>query len=139
MKTSEAQLRRLAEAARGASENAYCRYSGFPVGAAVLTTDGSIFVGCNVENVSFGLSMCAERSAIFQAVAQHGKEVSVRAVVIFTPTATPTSPCGGCRQVIAEIGPSAEVITVCDGPDRGRFTVDELLPAAFACEALKMA
>ena len=69
---------------QGSLKNAYCRYSGFPVGAAVLTTDGSIFVGCNVENVSFGLSMCAERSAIFQAVAQHGKEVSVRAVVIFT-------------------------------------------------------
>jgi cytidine deaminase len=139
VQTSEVQLKNLTGAAKAASENAYCRYSGFPVGAAVLTEDGSIFVGCNVENVSFGLSMCAERNAIFQAVAQQGKQVAIRTILIYTPTPTPVTPCGGCRQVIGELAPNAEIIMVCNGPDLICTTNNELLPDAFACDSLKLA
>ena len=103
-------------AARGGRE-AYCPYSRFPVGAAVLTAAGEIFSGCNVENASYGLTICAERNAIFQAVAHGRGPLSIRAVVVFTPTAAPTAPCGACRQVINEFGPDARVFSVCDGPE----------------------
>ena len=83
----------------------------------MLTDRGEIFAGCNVENASYGLTICAERNAIFQAVAQRlERRWSIRAVVVFTPTPEPTAPCGACRQVINEFGPDAEVISVCDGP-----------------------
>ena len=112
-----------------ASKKAYCPYSRFPVGAAVLTADGQIFAGCNVENASFGLTICAERNAVFQAVAKgHGK---LRVVVIFTPTPTATAPCGACRQVINEFGPDAEVISICAGNQVIRRSLGELLPEAF--------
>ena len=120
---------RMIEAAREASRRAYCPYSRFRVGAAVLTEDGSIVVGCNVENASYGLTMCAERVAIFQAVAR-GPAI-VRGVAIYTPTPFPTAPCGGCRQVINEFGPEAEIIGVCDGPGVLRATLADLLPDAF--------
>ena len=119
----------LAEAARSASQRAYCPYSRFPVGAAVLTEDGTIIAGCNVENASYGLTVCAERSAIFQAVAfGHAR---IRAVAIYTPTRVPSAPCGACRQVINEFGPDAEVLSVCDGSDVLHRTLSELLPDAF--------
>lgn len=120
---------RLISAAKDASARAYCPYSHFAVGAAVLTEDGAIFVGCNVENASYGLTICAERCAVFQAVA-HGSR-QIRAVVVYTPTPDPTSPCGACRQVINEFGPHADVMAVCDGPTVLRQTVAVLLPNAF--------
>src|SRR5471030_2539074 len=90
--------RRLEQAARRAAGAAYAPYSKFRVGAAVLTGSGKIFTGCNVENASYGLCNCAERTAIFSAVT--AGERKIKAVAIYTPTATPITPCGACRQVI---------------------------------------
>jgi cytidine deaminase len=126
---TEADWQRLEGAARAAAANAHCPYSGFAVGAAVLTTDGTIAAGCNVENASFGLTICAERNAIFRAVADGAR--AIVAVAIYTPTATPATPCGACRQVIAEFGRDAVVRSVCDGPARMQHTLADLLPAAF--------
>jgi cytidine deaminase len=127
---TEAEWRALAEAAKTTSERAYCPYSRFPVGAAVMQADGAIASGCNVENASFGLTICAERVAIFRAIADGAR--SVTALVIYTPTPTPVTPCGACRQVLAEFGRDAEVRCVCDGPDVEQFTLPELLPRGFA-------
>jgi cytidine deaminase len=99
------------------------------VGAAVLAGSGAIFAGCNVENASYGLCNCAERTAIFSAVA--AGERKIRAVAVYTPTKTPTLPCGACRQVINEFGPDALVLCLCDGKERVETTLDRLLPAAF--------
>jgi cytidine deaminase len=121
----------LAEAARRAATRAYCPYSRFRVGAAVLAADGRIFAGCNVENSSYGLTICAERNTVFHAVAQSDGPLVIRAVVIYTPTPEPTTLCGACRQVINEFGPEAEIRSICDGPRELRFRLSELLPAAF--------
>lgn len=129
MKLTAPVCRRLEKAARAAAKASYSPYSKFPVGAAILAGSGKIYTGCNVENASYGLCNCAERTAIFTAAAQG--ERSVRAVVVFTPTATPTSPCGACRQVINEFGPTATVIGICAGPGRLETTLDQLLPHAF--------
>ncbi|MGA0868466.1 MAG: cytidine deaminase [Planctomycetota bacterium] len=90
----------LIERARAVAERAYAPASQFPVGAAVLADDGRIFVGCNVENASYGLSICAERNAVFHAVAEGARRFV--AVAVSTRCATPGSPCGACRQVLAE-------------------------------------
>jgi cytidine deaminase len=124
---------RLAEAAKAACARAYCPYSHFPVGAAVLTAEGSIAAGCNVENASFGLTVCAERNAIFRAVADGA--TSIVALVIYTPTVTPVTPCGACRQVIAEFGADARIRVMCAGPDGAEYTLRELLPHGFAFPA----
>lgn len=123
-----ATLRRLATAARHAAGKSYSPYSKFPVGAAILTERG-IFAGCNVENASYGLCNCAERTAIFSAAAAGCRQV--RAVVVYTPTKTPTLPCGACRQVINEFGPEATVISLCDGPSHIMTGAADLLPHAF--------
>jgi cytidine deaminase len=99
------------------------------VGAAVLTRSGKIFPGCNVENASYGLCNCAERTAIFTAIAAGEREIS--AVVIYTETETATTPCGACRQVLNEFGTDALIISVCDGDRRIDTTLAELLPQAF--------
>lgn len=130
------EIEALADAARRVSTQAYAPYSRFPVGAAVLTEGGDIFAGCNVENASYGLTICAERNAIFQAAAQ-GKRV-VRAVAIYTPTEVPTAPCGACRQVLNEFGPEAMVLCLCDGPETIRATLAELLPKAFGPKNLDL-
>ena len=119
----------LRDAARTAAARAYVPYSKFRVGAALLTRSGKVIAGCNVENASYGLTICAERNAVFQMVA--GGETAFDRVVVYTPTATPTAPCGACRQVLNEFNPDAEVLCVCDGPDAIRSTVRELLPGAF--------
>lgn len=129
MKTSSPLAKRLEKAARRAARNAYSPYSEFAVGAAVLTASGKIYAGSNVENASFGLCNCAERTAIFSAVA--AGERKIRCVVVYTPTRTATAPCGACRQVIHEFGPEADVISVCDGKDRIETTLAALLPGAF--------
>jgi cytidine deaminase len=131
MRLSQPEIADLTSAARLVSSRAYCPYSRFRVGAAVLTGRGEIFAGCNVENASYGLTMCAERSAIFQAIAQSEVPLAIRAIVVFTPTNQPTAPCGACRQVINEFGPDAEVISVCDGPARLWTTLGDILPQAF--------
>lgn len=126
---SPAVRRRLEAAARRAAASSYSPYSKFRVGAAVLTESGRIFAGCNVENASYGLCNCAERTAIFTAAA--AGERRLRAVAVYTPTATPTLPCGACRQVMHEFGPEAVVICLCDSPARREEALSALLPGAF--------
>jgi cytidine deaminase len=99
----------LTEAARAVRDNAYAPFSGFRVGAAVLSDAGNIYVGCNVENASYGATLCAERAALAQMVAS-GDQRAV-AVAIFVDDESPAMPCGICRQVIAELGPTAQVVS----------------------------
>lgn len=131
---SPAQLKRLKAAAKEASARAYAPYSKFKVGAAVLTESGRIFVGCNVENASYGLCNCAERTAIFSAVA--AGERKFKCVVVYTPTPTATAPCGACRQVIYEFGPRIRVHSFCKALDRIDGSIKSLLPAAFGPDDL---
>ena len=124
---------RLIEAARAAQQHAHCPYSNYRVGAALETTEGKVFVGSNVENASFGLTICAERSAIFSAVSAGAR--SFRRIVVATDSEPPGPPCGACRQVLAEFGSEIEVESV--GPTQSkRWTVRELLPDAFSGELL---
>lgn len=122
-------LEPLIEAALKVREQAYAPYSDFFVGAAVLTDDGNVFTGCNVENASYGLAICAERNAITSAVAA-GKQNFVAIAVAATPLA---SPCGACRQFIFEFGDDIQVISVdaIDPASRKQWTSKELLPAGF--------
>jgi len=91
-------------------KQAHAPYSHFRVGAALLTAKNEIFSGCNVENASYGLTNCAERTAIFAAVAQSGPKLNIRAVAVVNDQGVPCSPCGACRQVIYEFGPDAIII-----------------------------
>ena len=121
-------------AAEGAMKNAYCLYSNFRVGAAVLSEEGEIFAGCNVENASYGLTICAERNAIFQAVAKGAisKERKLKAVVVVTPAEKLTPPCGACRQVIYEFCEQADADIFIFGANKtGSFKLSALLPEAF--------
>lgn len=127
-------LRRLEKAARAVAKASYSPYSKFRVGTAVLAGSGRIYSGCNVENASYGLCNCAERTAIFTAAA--AGERKLRAVVVYTPTPTPTMPCGACRQVINEFGPRAIVISVCNSAKRNETTLPALLSDAFGPENL---
>ncbi|MEA3479725.1 MAG: cytidine deaminase [Bacteroidota bacterium] len=104
----------LAENAKQVSAKSYSPYSKFPVGCAVLDESGNIYTGCNVENVSLGLSVCAERNAVFTAVSQVGKGLNIKLVVIYTPTSKPTTPCGACRQVLQEFSDSPKIICTCE-------------------------
>jgi cytidine deaminase len=122
-------IRRLEKAARAAARQAYAPYSKFRVGAAVLAESGKIYAGGNVENASYGLTICAERSALCHAVA--AGERAVRAVFVYTPTDRPTAPCGACRQVIHEFGPGATIVGFCDCAARLETTLAALLPDAF--------
>jgi len=126
-----AQLKRLKAAAKTAAGRAYAPYSKFQVGAAVLTASGKIYSGCNVENASYGLTNCAERSAIFNAVAAGEKKLRLQCVVVYTPTKFATAPCGACRQVINEFGPTARVFSFCDGGEKMNVSIETLLPDAF--------
>ncbi len=126
---TEFDIQELAAAAKDASTRAYCPYSRFPVGAAVRAADGRVFAGCNVENASFGLTVCAERNAIFNAVSAGAEAIAV--LVVYTPTDTPVTPCGACRQVLFEFGKTAEVVCVCAGAQRLTFKASELLPHGF--------
>lgn len=132
---SETTLKDLIFQAKNASKQAYCPYSKFRVGAAVLTDTGNILSGCNVENASYGLTICAERSAIFQMVTQSHQQIKV--VLIYTPTQEPVAPCGACRQVINEFGPEARLVSVCDGPERIDTTLDKLFPSGFGPKNLQ--
>ena len=128
-------LDELKRRARDASQRAYAPYSGFPVGAAILASNGEIFAGANVENASFGLTISAERNAIFQAIAQGARRIEV--VVVYTPTPAAAAPCGACRQVIHEFGPDALIICCTDdAAAERRYPLAELLPAAFGPDDL---
>jgi len=100
---------RLIKAAQQAMKNAYAPYSHFRVGAALLTSSGEIITGCNVVNASYGVTNCAERTAVFSAVAQIGPQMEISAIAIVNDHDAPCSPCGACRQVIYEFGPKATV------------------------------
>ncbi len=130
---SESQRQQLLQAAREAIQRAYAPYSQFRVGAAVLTEQGNLFSGCNVENASYGLSICAERVAICSAVAAEGKDVKIRAIAVLALSGEeyiPTSPCGACRQFISEFGVNAIVFFLGrDGLQEARAA--ELLPEGF--------
>src|SRR5687768_4403920 len=91
--------------ARAAADRAYCPYSRFRVGAAILGPSGTTYTGCNVENASYGLTSCAERNAVFQLIS--AGDTSFDVIVIYTPTPAPTAPCGACRQVLYEFNPDA--------------------------------
>ncbi len=122
------KIKLLLTAAREAINNAYAPYSGFRVSAAVLTDSGRVFTGVNVENASLGLTQCAERVAIFQAVA--AGERRIRAVLVFTPTAEFTPPCGACCQVISEFAKDPLIILANErGVKKLRFK--QLLPYGF--------
>jgi cytidine deaminase len=135
MEAADPLVQALRVAARDAAARAYVPYSRFPVGAAVLAEDGTIYTGANVENASYGLTICAERNAIFQAVAQGQRRL--RAVAVYTPTAQPTTPCGACRQVLNEFGPDAQIFSFTDGSEYLQTTLGELLPHAFGPHNLK--
>ena len=102
------QTRRLIAAAKKAKRRAYAPYSKYKVGAAVLTPAGKIFTGCNVGNASYGLTVCAERNAVAAMAAAGEREI--KAIAVVTDLKTPASPCGACRQVIAEFGPDAQIV-----------------------------
>src|SRR4051812_1356861 len=124
---------RLLAAARAAQQRAYAPYSKFYVGAAVLTESGNVYTGCNVENASYGLTNCAERTAIFSAVAAEGAKVRVRAVAVTNAAGVPCSPCGACRQVIFEFGPDAVVVFQGEKATVSA-SATELLPGGFTLE-----
>lgn len=127
---SDEQTDALLAAARAAATRAYVPYSHFPVGAAVLTDDGTIVSGCNIENASYGLTVCAERVAIFRAVASgYG---TIRAIAVVAPRARGTTPCGACRQVINEFKASNDMPVIVEGPDGPRsLRFESILPHAF--------
>ncbi|HKN16579.1 MAG TPA: cytidine deaminase [Candidatus Sulfotelmatobacter sp.] len=121
---------KLLRSAKKAMKNAYAPYSKFRVGAAVLLSNGKTFCGCNVENASYGMTNCAERTAIFAAVAELGPKIEIRAVSVVNDQGVPCSPCGACRQVIYEFGPNATIFFQgSTGPKRAHIT--ELLPEGF--------
>jgi cytidine deaminase len=124
-----AQLIDLARKARG---QAYAPYSRFLVGAALRTSSGQVYTGCNVENASYGLSICAERVAVFKAVSEGEREFEALAVV----SSNMATPCGACRQVLAEFGLSTQVIVADLEGGQQVFTVGDLLPAAFTPSSL---
>jgi cytidine deaminase len=122
--------KKLEQAARNAFKNAHAPYSRFRVGSAILLANGKIFTGCNVENASYGMSNCAERTAIFSAVAQLGPKIEIRAVAVANDRGIACSPCGACRQVIYEFGPDATIyFQDKNGPRQMHIT--ELLPEGF--------
>jgi cytidine deaminase len=130
---SEAQAAQLLEAAQSAASRAYAPFSKFHVGAAILTHDGQIFSGCNVENSSYGLTNCAERTAIFSAVAAGAlsAEHDLVAIAVVNREGAVCSPCGACRQVIFEFGPNATVIYRAHSGEIVQTIASDLLPEGF--------
>jgi len=122
----------LMQIAREVSKNAYAPYSKFPVGAAVLYEDGKIYKGVNVENSSFGLTLCAERNAISTAIAD-GQTTTPEAIAIYSPNQKMCPPCGACRQWISEFAGEKEVKVILEAESDGLYitTIKELLPLAF--------
>jgi cytidine deaminase len=134
-KVDPATREKLLAGAREALNHAYAPYSKFHVGAAILTSGGAVFTGCNVENASYGLTICAERNAIFAAVAAQppGEKLAIDAVAIATRPASVAAPCGACRQVIAEFAGKVGVKVFYQG-DSGtkESTIAQLLPDTFS-------
>ncbi len=128
-----AEKKQLLEQARQAYQKAYAPYSQFQVGAALLTQQGNIFTGCNVENVSYGLSTCAERNAIAAAILNEGGEqMKIRAIAIANNRQIPCSPCGACRQVIAEFAQEHTLVIFLGAKGIEIASITELLPTGFS-------
>ncbi len=125
----------LIAAARRARRHAHAAYSGFKVGAALETADGTIITGCNVENATYGLTICAERVAMFKAISEGHRRFTRVAVV--ADTTAPTPPCGPCRQILWEFGGDLEVIMANLRRETGRHSLSELLPLPFDNRLLK--
>lgn len=123
----------LLAAAKAAAENSYAPYSGFRVGAAILA-GGKVFSGCNVENVSYSLAVCAERAAAVKAVGEGCREFS--AVCVYHPGEEMPYPCGACRQFLSEFGSDMKIIVACD-TRREEFTLKEIFPLGFKADSLK--
>ena len=126
--------KKLLEMAKKARENAYAPYSNFKVGAAIITEDGKIFTGANVENASYGLSICAERVALFKAVSEGYRKF--KAIAVVADTDGPVSPCGACRQVLSEFGDMDVIMANVKG-DMEVMKLSELLPESFTPEDLR--
>jgi cytidine deaminase len=122
-------LARLLEASRAVRLNAHAPFSHFLVGAAIEGDDGRIFTGCNVENATYGLTVCAERVAVFKAVSEGCK--GMRRVVVTADTEEPTPPCGACRQILWEFGGDMEVILSNLSGEKARYRMRDLLPVPF--------
>jgi cytidine deaminase len=129
-KPSRAARTPLIEAAYAAAKNAHAPYSKFKVGAALLTTRGETVLGCNVENASYGMTNCAERTAIFSAVSQLGPNLEIEAIAVVNARNAPCSPCGACRQVIYEFGPKATVFFLSSSGWK-ELPIADLLPYGF--------
>lgn len=125
----------LMDAAREAARTAYAPYSDFLVGAAILTEGGAVHAGCNVENASYGLSICAERNAATSMVFADPDDRRVRSVAVFSPNASPCFPCGACRQFLREFGCEEVVVEDASGHLR-RYPFEEILPNSFGPEDL---
>lgn len=124
------EQQQLLEEARRARSNAYAPYSGFSVGAALLTVSGKLFTGANIENAAYGLCMCAERTALFKAWSEGEKEIAALAVA--ADTENPVSPCGSCRQVMQELCPSEMLVLLTNMQGSvHQTTTEELLPFGF--------
>ena len=125
----------LVRAARRARKHARADYSGFRVGAALETADGTIITGCNIENASYGLTMCAERVAMFKAISEGHKKF--RRIVVVADTAEPTPPCGPCRQILWEFAGDIEVVMANPHRETARLQMKDLLPLPFDGRLLK--
>lgn len=129
-------LETVMSAARAASERAYAPYSDFLVGAAILTSGGAVHTGCNVENASYGLGICAERGAVMRMAAEGDPaDREIKLVAVYSPNASPCFPCGACRQVLREFGCEEVVVLDAQGNPR-RFPFEEMLPHSFGPEFL---
>ena len=125
----------LIAAARNARLNAHAGFSHFKVGAALETADGTIIAGCNIENATYGLTICAERVAMFKALSEGHREFS--RIVVVAETEVPTPPCGACRQILWEFGGDMEVILANLKKETGRHRLRQLLPLPFDARLLK--
>lgn len=125
------EIPQLIDAARAARENAHAPFSNFKVGAALRSKSGKIFTGCNVENASYGLTICAERNAIFKAISESERPGSFDAIAVFTTAEKLTPPCGACRQIIWEFCGDCEVILANTRGQTESFKMSALLPRAF--------
>jgi cytidine deaminase len=127
-------LETLMDTAREASRKAYAPYSDFHVGAAILTTNGTVHAGCNVENASYGLAICAERNAAAAMILANPEDREIELVAVFSPDASPCFPCGACRQVLREFGCKDVVVEEASG--LRRYPFEEILPHSFGPETL---
>lgn len=129
---TKAQLDRLFKAARLARKNAYAPYSGYHIGAAVRSADGKIFSGSNIENASYGGTVCAERTAIWKAITE-GAKLPLQEIMIVTDQKDPWPPCGMCRQVLAEFGTEETKIWLADTKEvKKAFLFDQIFPESFS-------